>query len=253
MTKKTYLFISGCGRSGTSALTTLLGSHPDICLGMERYANLVSPDNFCLDKSYFEADRFSELRPDDTFYNDLQCFHKWCPNIDQKIKNSKIVGDKRPEYYMVFDKLSEAFDKPLFIHIIRNYLDVSFSWEERAKITRDWPEKRDAIASINHWNIANQKALEACKMSRSILIVDYENVFSDTIQHEVDRIMNFIGLQWNDQTREIAISNIRANAKRLSEKRLIRAQVFNEQVDVDSLKKHANLDQYNKLLQLSKE
>lgn len=253
MNQKNYLFISGCGRSGTSALTILLGSHPEICLGMERYGHLVTPKSFCIDQSYFKPDRFLDLKPGDTFYSDLLDFHKWCPNISEKIVTASIVGDKRPEYFLVFDKLNEVFDSPKFIHIIRNYSDVAFSWEARAKITKDWPEKKDAVRSITDWNLANEKALEAYRKGYPILVVDYDRIFSSDIESELDRILTFLDASWSGETRQVATSSIRANAARLATEREQRIDSLQGRVDIDSIKKKANTNNYERLLKLSSE
>jgi hypothetical protein len=251
MQSKRYLFISGCARSGTSALTILLGSHPEICLGMERYGHLVDPEKFSIDQSFFEPERFLDLRPTDTFYTDLLAFHKWCPNLPEKIRSASIVGDKRPEYYRVFDKLNSTFINPKFIHIIRNYVDVAFSWEARAKLTKDWPESKDALRSIKDWNAANEQALEAHSNGYAIMIVDYDLLFSSTMDCQLDRILNFLDLTWNDPSREAVVSSIKANALRISNERQQRAELLKSDIELQLLAKSAITDNFNKLIELS--
>jgi len=117
MMDQRYLFITGCARSGTTALAKLVGSHNNIIMGIERFGCLVSPKNFTMTKDHFKFDRFFDVKPGDTFYNNFDDFHKWDSNIRNKIKTVKYIGDKRPDLYHVYDKLFAEFEnaKVLFM------------------------------------------------------------------------------------------------------------------------------------------
>ena len=175
---KGYLFISGCGRSGTSALAQLIGSHKRIILGMERYGHLVNNNNFSLTKSHFTKERFLNINENDTFYNDFDEFHKWDPNIKNKfVEGYDYIGDKRPELYLAIEKLNKIFNYPKHIYIYRNIYDVAMSWEHRANVEKSWPEQRNYKMAVSNWNESLKIALDAVKKYKNFACVKYENLY----------------------------------------------------------------------------
>jgi len=64
-----YLFI--CKRSGTSVLWQIISSHNNIVLGLERYIHKSTKQNFSLEKSLFEKERFFEIQESDTHFSSL--------------------------------------------------------------------------------------------------------------------------------------------------------------------------------------
>ena len=66
MAARRYAFITGCSRSGTTALTRLLNRHPDVAIGYERNNRLAGRG--LLTPSLFEPERFRRFEADDSHH-----------------------------------------------------------------------------------------------------------------------------------------------------------------------------------------
>lgn len=239
-----YLFIAGCARSGTSALTHLIGSHSKIILGMERYGHIVSPSNFSLTKEHFIKERFLNIQKDDTFYSSFEKFHSWDPNLIEKFGTHEYIGDKRPELYLVYDELYKKFDDPIILFIYRNIYEVAASWNDRAAKGDGWPSHKDFTKSIYSWVDSIQMTLKAIAKGYNVLPINYESLFIE--QHTIKPIFDKLGIKIDDLTKE-KYKNIIANSTKLVEERKIR-QLSEEQVAYINAKcnteLYSSLDEY---------
>ena len=58
------LFLCGVGRSGTTALARCLNHHPQVVMGIERYARVLTVAQCCVDyRALFEKKRFFAFEP----------------------------------------------------------------------------------------------------------------------------------------------------------------------------------------------
>ena len=100
-----YLFIAGAGRSGTSILTELISSHPEISLGMERFKRLYNKN--VLSKGHFNEKRFNLFDASETnIMADSEQYLNYYKLILSKYSESKIVGDKCPHLFKNYDYLN---------------------------------------------------------------------------------------------------------------------------------------------------
>lgn len=169
-----YLLVSGCARSGTSALTHYLNRHPDVALGLERY-NLYTKSGGPVNEALFLPERFLDIRPGDTFYKDFSYF----PNYEQvrdKYRRATIVGDKVPKYYLRYNDALKALSGVKFIYILRNIYDVAASYKVSAAKRTHWPKWRTVPSAIEDWNLSLQRTLEHAGAGR-VHIVPYEEFF----------------------------------------------------------------------------
>ncbi len=173
---KKYLFIAGCGRSGTPALTTIIGSHARIVLGMERYNRLMRPDNFKLSKAHFAKERFINVQDGDTGYDDFYR-HQLHLDIPEKWDNSEFYGLKYPPADRVYNKLKEAFGSFHYLYIYRNIFDVAESWNRNAASGTKWPAKQDYIQAVKRWNTSLNSTLNLIKRGEPIICIKYEDLF----------------------------------------------------------------------------
>ena len=198
---KKYLFIAGCARSGTSALTQLLGNHSKIVIGMERYGHLVNKGNFKLNPRHFKPERFLKIEPSDTFYNNFKKHHQWDERIEKKLKekNYVYIGDKRPILYEVYDELFETFPNAKVVFIYRNLYEVSSSWNKRAEEGQDWPAHKDFQKAVHAWNSSLKKTLEALeKYPEKIACIRYEDIFIKGV--DLKPLYDWLGLEVDEFT-----------------------------------------------------
>jgi hypothetical protein len=172
-----YLFLSGCARSGTTALARTLNRHPQISVGIERYKAKLDTSNV-LTPDLFKKDRFFDVKAGDTFYDDLATMPA-NPKSDE-YRETNFLGDKIPRLYRHFDMLLNNFQNVRVLFIIRSPMAIAASWEARAKNNDDywWPGERDAISSIEEWNTSLLMALPWIRAGK-VRPVIYEQLFVD--------------------------------------------------------------------------
>jgi hypothetical protein len=216
---KNFLFIAGCPRSGTSALVRILSFSKDIVIGLERFGHLVSKNNFQLNKSHFETERFFKLETHDTFYEDVIKFHhKFYPNMRKKYETAKIVGDKRPDLYRSYDELFMNFPEAKVIFIYRQLDKVASSYNARAIEENSWPADKNFKQAVIDWNESLYCTLQAIKRGYNIKIVEYENVFQSN--SNLDDLFEFVGVE-KDAGVEEGINLVRSrSAKLLNERKM---------------------------------
>jgi hypothetical protein len=144
-----FVFVVGCGRSGTSVLRTVLDAHPDLAVAWEgrfvaplglRRARYERPEGFATDRLVADllADRAVrtnlELDEDDlraalaapgpTDFPDAvrRVFAHWAA-----ARGKARYGDKFPGYVLRIDLLAGMFPEARFVHIVRDGRDVALS------------------------------------------------------------------------------------------------------------------------------
>lgn len=177
---KSFLFVCGVPRSGTTALTELLGRHRDAAIGIERYKKLLGvPTQHLLTPALFERERFFDVRDSDTnlmfdgkhkdHYDDLT------PRFD----DARVFGDKVPTYYYLYHHLLGVFPDCRVVCILRDPYEVGSSWNTRAHNPADrWRPDEDARRSVVRWN----ECLQICLRARSqypddFLVVEHGRLF----------------------------------------------------------------------------
>jgi hypothetical protein len=209
---KRYLFISGCPRSGTTALTTIVNWADDAFVGQERYGDLLQrePESFL--PGLFRGDRFGSIAQGDCGYSRFEdsgewgLYHSAAKEVAQYEKH-RIVGDKITELYKNF----EVFTAPEWmqgdvtvLHIIRNPRAVCASYERRRTDPADtWQHGVDR--AISDWTASITEAHRhkwIFRKSRFRLhIVTYEALFergADEMVHGVRKIFELMGLPFRD-------------------------------------------------------
>ncbi|MGB3468172.1 MAG: sulfotransferase [Cyclobacteriaceae bacterium] len=199
-----FLFVCGCGRSGTTAMLELLNSHHRIALGTERYKFYAQPDTVSrMSKNLFEYDNFFNINSQQTNLNSTH------PAWEQKLKSdyemlkhkfeieNVIKGDKYPRYFRVLKEISEKFDNPKWIFMLRDVYDVALSWNVRANNIEDkgWSRKRDYSAAVVEWNEALTKTYEFNQQkSRKLFVCKYEKIFSNNKDY-LNQLCKFLGIE----------------------------------------------------------
>ena len=185
---KDFLFVCGCPRSGTTGLALWLNHHPEICIGTERYGKLSMGRKMTPD--LFEPERFSEIRETDCAYADFRDFMR-AVGLPDRIKTARIVGDKQPLMFMVFDHINAVFPGAKFIYIGRNIFDVAASYKRRLLRSADKWNFTIATA-VQHWNEGISKTLAYRSTGRPLLVLEYERLYAEG--QGLDEIGAFLGI-----------------------------------------------------------
>lgn len=175
---KQLLFVGGCPRSGTTALTRLLNRHGDILLGNERYYRVIERGE--LMAGHFVRDRFLDIEAGDT--HDEQPGGETGANPhwvgeDPSVRwdDARMVGDKYPPIFRAYDMVAERFFDAHIVYVLRNPVSVAESYQARAEDVSDrWPF--DFARAIRDWNESVAATRSALERGLRITVVAYETV-----------------------------------------------------------------------------
>jgi hypothetical protein len=185
-----FLFLCGCPRSGTGALSNLF-LNLDVCaLGVERFNHLY--ERRTLGPGHFERQRFFDVRPGDTWLGSFDILKKEYAVAETRYDSAIYHGDKFPRAYEFYDHLIARFDDVRFVFIVRNIRDVAVSYEARRAAGGDhWPKDRDFRVAVADWNRSIRETL-IWRDYAPILVVSYEDLV--LAQMGGDRIALFLGI-----------------------------------------------------------
>ncbi|MDP8966682.1 MAG: sulfotransferase [Cyanobacteriota bacterium] len=215
------IFLVGAPRSGTTMLQSLLASHPSIISFPETkffhyllYEPLSQslPDR--LKKFFIEEIKRPELLNNFCGHqSDLEkanCFIKILDNLAEE-QDKCIWLEKTPEHLYFIDYLENLLPDALFIHILRNGIDVIASmYEASRKSPEAWGGIWDLDFCIKRWQ-------EAISISNPYLdkhnhiLVRYEGILENP-QMVLSEICQFIQVDFD----EAMLSNYKETSKKLS-------------------------------------
>ncbi|MEO1749491.1 MAG: sulfotransferase [Pseudomonadota bacterium] len=171
-----YLFVGGCARSGTTALTHLANAHDDVAIGIERYNSAWG--NKRLTPDLFEEKRFFEVRDTDTRAPDAvrKRLEEFKENHGaDKYAMARVRGDKNPMITRHYDMLRENFQSYKIAFIVRNPFSVALSFQKRFENKND-TFRSDGYQAIHDWNSSIRTTLAAIKEGMPIFVVLYDRV-----------------------------------------------------------------------------
>ncbi len=202
---KKCIFITGCPRSGTSMLTKIIDSHPEISILMENIF----------------ANRRRHWEKADYWYDNRQ-FKRELNSIYSKVKEP-IVGNKviTPDVWSLDDLLQfcMAFNEFKIIWIIRNPRDVLFSRLNREKpnhfndMARKWLPL-DYSSKFNTWTSSWRQSIENYRRMKEFLPLNTELVYYDDLVENFEKyiihIFQKLEIPFNDRVllwHEVAHTN----------------------------------------------
>jgi len=221
--KKKYLFVTGCPRSGTSVLALLLGRHPKIAMGIERFHNYVIPE-FTLQAHLFDKNRFFDFQKNDSHIN-LENQPNIKTNydlIETRYDESTYFGDKIPYLYRYYNQLIKEFNQNKnlkIIFIFRNIIDVANSYEiKNNKPNSIW--RRDYKVAIRDWNNSMRLTEKLKTVFPGVFSISYESLFLQLNFELLNSVLEFLELERNetfdDFYKEIIDKSNRLQTKRKS-------------------------------------
>ena len=178
--ERRQLFVCGAARSGTTAMTRLLNTHPDIVVGIERFkTRLLRADDEEDLPALFAKERFFDYDPGDTNVNYRRSYRGDMERAARKFDDAVYIGDKVPNLYRRLDFIAAKFPDCRVVYMLRDPLHVAASWQVRALDEEDaWPAENDYRQAVADWNESVRIALAARKnLGPRISYVSYERVF----------------------------------------------------------------------------
>jgi len=192
------LFVVGLARSGTTALTELLSTHPEIALGMERYKRLMlRRASVELRPSLFEPARFfdftdglTNITPDasprwDAYYRHLAEGYDTATYVGDKVTGVRVR------------MILQRFPAARVVVIVRDLVEVAASWQRRADDPTDagWREAWDAQEAAVQWNRGLRQLLRMFDLATGrIRVVEYRTLFGDPSGRSIHGTFDWLGL-----------------------------------------------------------
>lgn len=235
-----FLFVSGCPRSGTTVMTTLLNWHDSVLVTQERYAPLLKFDAAAFGPGLFEPARMSEFRRGECGYTSFAAQREYSahyanPKDFSAIGSYPIRGDKITHLY----RNVERFEEPawsgcdiMLVHMIRKLDDVVSSYETRRLDAADaWREGIDA--AIRDWTASVEDIFRyttATGKRAKVGIVEYERLFSGEARDLADglaRVYAFAGLELGEKQME-GVAKVHKASKFFEKRRALHAEAVAE-------------------------
>jgi glycosyltransferase involved in cell wall biosynthesis len=187
---ETHLFLAGCPRSGTSAVTFLLNEHPQIALGFERFKRTraqLEPFHFAPAQFFSPVLAETDIRGE-LLYRRLH--ERWCGGA------VTVIGDKVPLYWRVLPELLERFPRGRFVLLVRDPHDVAASFDRRARDPEDWwPTENDRSLAVKMWCEALARVRDAEREGHGerLFLLPYEPLLAGE-ERWLHALLAFIGL-----------------------------------------------------------
>lgn len=185
---RSILIVSGCARSGTTSLATLLNAHPQIALGLERYYRLCRDGR--LKPRHFTEERFFSPEAGDSWYDDLDRFAGHYATVRRKFATARIRGDKVPLIHDGFARLVRGIPSAWHLWIFRDPVAVARSYQKRLEIGRDWAPSWDWRMAVTHWNAMVDTARRHLADCRLLLLSFEQLVAEDRLPPPLLKALN---------------------------------------------------------------
>lgn len=170
------LFVAGCQRTGTTAFTEYMNSHPEVLICRERYKYMPREVTF----DHFSFERILDYSEAETNVPEEQYVELLARKDPAKLR---WIGDKNPDYHKHLERLLRQNPGAHFIIMHRPLEEVAESFEARTKNPEDhWPAHYDFELAVKLWNLALNKTREFMEKEpeANVLILDYHDFFRRT-------------------------------------------------------------------------
>ena len=215
--RRRFLFVSGCPRSGTTMVTTLLNWNDEAFIAQERYAPLIRREPEALDPSLFEPARLLDFRPRECGYarfSDKPVYWDRVANPKDfaALGDYPVIGDKITHLFRRFGQFSDpewAGEDITIVHMVRNLRDVVASYLARKHNQDDrWDWGTDE--AIQDWTDSMEHAYafhEDPGRRAALVVVDYDAMFDGDDRHfagVAERLFEAVGFEFGERQRAAA-------------------------------------------------
>lgn len=197
LSESSPIFILGFMRSGTTLLSFILDSHPNIAIGRETHIMKAieqlygdagddeNPTNKFVVRRWYERyglsrEQFTDYIRDflDRFFGDYA-----------RRQGKKRWGEKTPQHTEYCDLINEIFPNAQFIHIVRDPRAVAYSLQKWKISAQDCAER---------WRRENNRLIDFGKKlpKNRYLLVRYEDLVMNA-EASIRQVLNFLGEPWD--------------------------------------------------------
>ena len=202
--------IGGCGRSGSTLLRYMLGSHPNLVDSPETYLFLPKT----ITKDLPTRLGISEDKLETIFAQHASRALRIEAIIQEYLDNNRKLMwvDKTSRNVHSFQWIGDHFPNSNFIHITRDPLDCVASLKTHPKWAKDGSKQLTGVINplddcIDRWLLAQSDA-DAVREDPRYIAVQYEDLISDP-QKELERICKHLGVTFHPAMLE---HNVRVSA-----------------------------------------
>lgn len=236
--RRKLLFIGGCGRSGTTVLTEIVGAHHQIVLSIERFNKLMRKNFFRLTTAHFTKEHFTTIYPGDTFYDDFHKF-KVHENTAEKFEQAVYIGLKYPPFDRIYQLMRANFGTFKYLYIYRSIFDVAESWNRRAEKGGNWPKEKNYLKAVQRWNDSLGNTLMELRNGVDIICINYDDLLFT--EKSIQPIFDRLGIPIDEN-----VSKTLANARKLAPtKKSAKGSLLESEIEY--IRENARFDLYDEI------
>lgn len=196
---KQFVFIIGSGRSGSTWLQEMLGSHPLVCSCFESviFRPYVVPwiNAWEKEKHYGSFNGLQTLWTEEMFFDFLKGFlEKVYSKALENKPEAEIIVDKHAGYSHCVEHIDRLIPNAKFIHIIRDGRDVGVSLIEASKGWAKLWAPKDVNAAAQMWKRDVFAAFDAERYNNRYMEVRFEDLKTKGVE-VLESAFTFIGCQ----------------------------------------------------------
>ncbi|GAB4295965.1 MAG: hypothetical protein Kow0096_13120 [Thiohalomonadaceae bacterium] len=208
MTKKKYIFVGGCPRSGTTLLKRILDAHTQIYCGPEFGHLAPLCERYRVMKRGVDADRLSAYFDHEALRGIYGEFIDRLLSSHLTENNVTYIAEKTPDNVMVFAELHELFPDARFVEIVRHPLDVIASYKRVSQRAGEGLKKNkdSALVAVDNaarkWvssvgSVAGSPAAGRPEFMSHYMRIRYEDLVSKP-RDIVQTLVTFLDLPFED-------------------------------------------------------
>lgn len=217
---KRWVFLVGCYNSGTTLLSSVLGTHPEISAlpteGQFLTDQLPADYEWAVPRMWTMREDLFRLTERDEGPDPRRLQREWAMRLDRR---RPVFLEKSPPNGARTRWLQAHFENPSFVAIVRNGYAVAEGIRRKAE-PRHLPDGWPLADCARQWARSNEVLLEDAEHLDRVLWVRYEDLASSPTE-EIERILDFIGVSsgqvdttgsWDIHERSGAIRNMNAES-----------------------------------------
>lgn len=211
-----YIWLNGMPRSGTSWLSQIFDSHPNVKFKLSPLFSYAFKNAMNINSTRQEwIDFFHKVYKTEDIFMDQEYRRKKgeYPIFKEKYKNPKYIVIKDTRYHNLTERIIEILPEVKFIHIVRHPCGAINSW---LRAPREFPKDANPLKEwktgdcrktgseefwgFNDWKNFTMMYLELMEQFPArVLVIHYEQLVDNSLKI-TKKMFDFVGLEMNPQT-----------------------------------------------------